>query len=286
MLELIIFGVCLFGLLVGSYTDLKTREVPDWVNYGLIFTGLGLNLIFSVVYNDYRYIMYSGIGLLLFIGFGYMMYYAGQWGGGDSKMLMGLGSLLGFKLSFSDNFLFDFFLNILIVGAAYGIMWTLFLVAFKFKKFRPAFAKEIKSKKTVRKYALIFCAITLLVALLVNDKSMQLSSLWLAIVTYVTLYLLISVRAVEKSCMMKMVDPEQLTEGDWIAADVYVKGKYIAGPKDLGIGKKQISLLRKLSLRRKLKIQIKEGIPFVPSFLIAFAVTLAYGNLIWLLAHL
>ena len=37
-------------LLVGSYTDFKTREVPDWVNFGLIGIGFGINLLFTIVY--------------------------------------------------------------------------------------------------------------------------------------------------------------------------------------------------------------------------------------------
>ena len=38
------------ALFIGSITDLKTREVPDWVNYGLVISGLGLNLLFSAVF--------------------------------------------------------------------------------------------------------------------------------------------------------------------------------------------------------------------------------------------
>ena len=37
----IAYGISLLVLFVGSLTDLKTREVPDWVNYGLIISGIG-----------------------------------------------------------------------------------------------------------------------------------------------------------------------------------------------------------------------------------------------------
>jgi len=83
--------------------------------------------------------------------------------------------------------------------------------------------------------------------------------------------------------MIKLVNPKELTEGDWIAKDILVKGKYIAGPKDLGIEKKQIKELIRLYQKRKIKkVLMKIGIPFVPSFFIAYIITLAYGNLVLL----
>lgn len=103
--------------------------------------------------------------------------------------------------------------------------------------------------------------------------------LTLAFVMLITFYLWIFVKAIEKSCMYKLVEPPKLTEGDWIVKDIYVGGKYVTGPKELGISKKQIKQLIEFYKKRKVKkILIKEGIPFVPSFLIAFIVTLMFGN--------
>jgi len=79
--------------------------------------------------------------------------------------------------------------------------------------------------------------------------------------------------------MLKQLSPERLTEGDWIAKDVIIAGKRIAGPKDLGVSKKQISLLQKLKRQRKLNtVLVKQGVPFVPSFLLAYIAALAFGN--------
>jgi len=83
--------------------------------------------------------------------------------------------------------------------------------------------------------------------------------------------------------MLKYVEPNRLTEGDWIAKEIKYNGKYICGPKDLGIERKQINELIKLYNQKKIKrILIKEGIPFVPSFLMAFVITIMYGNLLLL----
>ena len=70
--------------------------------------------------------------------------------------------------------------------------------------------------------------------------------------------------------MKKYYPIPKLTEGDWIAEDVKVNGKIICSPKDLGISKEQIKKLKHHNIK---KVLVKEGIPFVPSFLIAFVVT-------------
>ncbi len=84
--------------------------------------------------------------------------------------------------------------------------------------------------------------------------------------------------------MIKAVRPAELTEGDWIVNNVKVGGKYICGPKDLGIEKKQIRKLVKFYKQKKIKkILIKEGIPFVPSFFVAYVLSLVFGNMLFLL---
>ncbi len=84
--------------------------------------------------------------------------------------------------------------------------------------------------------------------------------------------------------MLKYVKPTEVTEGDWIAKDVVIGKKYISGPKDLGIEMKQLKQLISYYKKGKIKkVLIKVGIPFVPSFLIAYLITIVYGNLLMLL---
>ena len=146
------------------------------------------------------------------------------------------------------------------------------------------FKSSMKNKRVAltKKAILVLFAILILSGIITPDAFIRLMSLYLAIVLVLTFYLWIAVKAVESSCMLKYVKPQQLTEGDWIAKDVKVSGKYITGPKDLGIEKKKIRKLIELYKKGKVKkILIKEGIPFVPSFFIAYVITLAYGNLVF-----
>ena len=97
----------------------------------------------------------------------------------------------------------------------------------------------------------------------------------------VSFYLWIFVKAIEKTSMLKFIKPTELVEGDWIAKDIIINKKKIAGPKDLGVSKKQIEKLVSLYKIKKIKkVLIKEGLPFLPSFLISYIVTLIWGNLI------
>jgi prepilin signal peptidase PulO-like enzyme (type II secretory pathway) len=282
-----VLTVCMAGLLAGSYTDLRTREVPDWVNYGLIFCGFGFALLRTVVYWDISYLIASVIGFCFFWLIAIAMYYTGQWGGGDSKMIMGLGALVGLSIGSIKGmlievpFLLNFVIYSLLFGALYGISWTAVLAI----RHRKAFRKEYRalSKTAMVKKAklwLIIVAAALLISAIVAGNPYRSMLLILTVLAVLTLYLFLFVKVVEKTCMFKRLPPQRLTVGDWIAEDVVVDGKHIVGPKDLGIEKHQIEEL--LSLKSKGKIDtvlVKEGIPFVPSFLLAFLACLFIGGL-------
>lgn len=275
------------ALFIGSITDLKTREVPDWVNYGLVLSGLGLNLLFSIIYSSNSFIINSILGLAIFFGIAYIMFYAGQWGGGDSKMLMGIGAMVGIDVGLpKQQFLAGFLANALFIGALYGLLWSILLAFKNRKKFSKEFKKILVGKKIMKakKLILVFLIALLILLFFANVHYIRISILSLALLLLTGFYLWVFVKAIEKSSMYKLVEPNKLTEGDWIVNDVYANKKYICGPKDLGIEKKQIRQLAELYKKKKVgKILIKEGIPFVPSFFVAFIVTFIFGNpLMWL----
>ena len=282
---LIPYTIGFLVLLIGSYTDIKTREVPDWVNFGLIGTGFGINLLFSIIFWNINFILASIIGFAIFFAIAWVMFYTGQWGGGDSKILMGLGAVIGIDFFSKQFFLFGFLINALLLGALYGILWAVFSIFRNRKKFVKEFKKSSKNKKIILSKRIVFILfiILILVGLFIPNNLVKLMMFYVAVVSVLTFYLWISIKAVENVSMLKYVKPQQLTEGDWIAKDVKVDGKYITGPKDLGIEKKKIKKLIEFYKRGKVKrILIKEGIPFVPSFFAAYVVTLIYGNLVFL----
>jgi len=289
MIEFFITGAIIAGLLIASYSDIKTREVPDWVNFSLIAAGIGIRLIMSAVQMNPMPLIEGAIGMIAGVVIAYTMFYAGQWGGGDSKLLMGLGALIGIKLSVAEvPFFFSFLINTFLIGAVYGFIWALILAIRRRKDFVPALKKIAKNNSVKIIHAIVIIAAVAfgIIALLINDFMLRLGALLIAILTLATFYLYVFIKSIEESCMKKYVAPDKLTEGDWIVEDIVYKGKRICGPKDLGIEKKQIQELMRLYKQKKVKrVLIKEGIPFVPSFLIGYLMTLILGNIILIFIH-
>lgn len=290
IVELILVLAVLFALLYGSYTDLKIREVPDWVSYGLILIGLLGRLLIGVVSGEWMNLGYSILWLILFVIIALIMFYTGQWGGADAKLLMGLGivfasypeSLLNYlvnNFSITPNLTIPFpitlLFNIFFIGAIYGLAYSFILAFSNWSKFKIEFGKinsQFKMKRMILLFSLSFLILAL--ASLFIDILLGLLFFVISFSLFLFVYLFLFSKSVEKTCMIKLTPVNKLTEGDWIVKNVNVKGKYICGPKDLGIEQKQIALLRKLKVK---SVFVKNGIPFVPSFLISVIVSLIFG---------
>ena len=273
--------VALVALVIGSITDFKKREVHDYVSYGLTFIAVAISIIYTIIIWDYTPLVHTITGLLIGLGIAYAMFYLGQWGGGDSKLIIGLGAVLGFNVFpvFGDsNFLFPLLIiNIILAGAIYGLIFSVYLAI----KHRHEFIKNLRKwldKKQImnaRRILLGFVIISVILIMFFIPQEFKLLLLSIAALLFLVFYVWIFVKIIEESCMIKLVDIEKLTEGDWIFKDVFVSGKYITGPKDLGISKHQINVLKKFRSQGKIKkIMIKEGIPFIPAFFIAFILTI------------
>jgi len=271
-------AVSLAGLAAGTYTDLRTREVPDWINYSLIFAGFGISLIISIVSWSIMPLVYSVMGFSALFVLAYVMYYTGQWGGGDSKMIMGLGALIGIQWPIEGiPFLASFVVYSVMFGAVYGLFWSSTLAIIKRKAFWPEFKTSLKARKNL-KIALVCMAAAAAVAAIFLPTELKVIVLMLACLIIFSFYMFVFVKSVEKVCMIKKVTPEKLTLGDWIAKDVKVGRKLIVGPKTLGVEQEHIDTLVKLHKQGKVKhVYVKEGIPFVPSFLAAFILSYFLG---------
>ncbi|MFH1132971.1 MAG: prepilin peptidase [Nanoarchaeota archaeon] len=265
-------------LLIASVHDLRTREVPDWLSYAFFAAAAGVRLIAALVWHDTSYLVEGAFGLVLAAAIAALMYYAGQWGGGDSKLILGVGLLFGLRLSW-DTALVSYLVNFLLCGAAYGLVWSGALAI----KHRKEFSKEmaLRTKKPAIKYgrwALAGLALVLGIISVVSWSEWLIPGGLLVAITFFGLEAWLFIKAIEKACMIKWYPTARLTEGDWIVKDVIVRKQKVCGPKDLGITKEQIALLKKLKVKRVL---VKEGIPFVPSFLLAYLATLLFGNLLF-----
>ncbi len=282
MINIILLALAFIVLIIGSFTDIKIREVPDWINYGLIFSAIGIRAVYSAAASDTSYVLQGILGLAVFIAFAYIMFYAGQWGGGDAKLLMGLGAVFGLTLTLKPMpLILIFIINTLIAGAFYGLFYSIILAVKHRKRFIKRFIKIIHEKamiKTRKIILLILIFLIILILVLINDLIAKWLLILLVLLAYIFFYLIIFIKAVEQTAMLKYVYPEELTEGDWIVKNIIIDKKKITGPRDLGISKEKIKRLIAYKKQGRIKkILIKQGIPFVPSFLIAFIITIWIG---------
>ncbi|MEM4714377.1 MAG: A24 family peptidase [Candidatus Nanoarchaeia archaeon] len=275
MVELTYFLLILtaFILIIDSYFDLKLKMIPDWFSYFLLACGLFGGVLLSLFSFSIQPFIISFLSSLFLGGLGYLLFKAGAWGGGDVKLAFALGANLGLieKIAIWP-FVISFWLNALIFGAIFGIIYMSFLI-YKNRKVVFSDFKKNKFFKNIFLISTVFCILSLLFTTYFKIS-----------LIFVTLFcltdILIIFKIAEKHCMIKAVKPSQLTEGDWVLDEIKI-GDYIFVPKKTGIEKKDIDVLAKLEKEGKLKeVKIKDGIPYVPAFLASFFITYFYGDII------
>ncbi|MFH1173927.1 MAG: A24 family peptidase [archaeon] len=270
----IIPAVVLFvALLISTIIDIRTREVPDLLSFSLVCFGIFYAIAKSLIMLSWMPFLIMLVGLAAGLLVAVLMYYTGQWGGGDSMLIMGVGSVIGLWFEHPD--FLTFLVNLLIGGAVYGIFWSIGLAIKHRKTFFSALHAYTSTPRMlrIRVSVLILVIILLACAFLLLHDTARLILIACTAVLYVLYILLIFTRLIERTIMIVALPVRKLTEGDWLAEEILVQGKRIG---KTGVTKQQIALLKK---KRK-TVLVKIGIPFVPSFLIALLAYLALGN--WL----
>lgn len=286
---LVIFA--LICLVIASITDIKKREVANWLCYSLLAVALSSRAIAALFENNLGYFLYALIaGIIVFI-LVTILYYSKVLGGGDAKLLIALAccfatsvSLIKFDYGFyfaglnvvgfslTKNFLFDFFVNCLIVGFFYSLVFSIIMAFRNRKTFKKKF-NELNKKILVFKILFIVIAIVFFVFSLLQ-KSFPL--IILAIFFFILPYLYVFVKSTEASSLIKMKSWKELSEGDWLIKEIKI-GKKILKPSADGLSKQDIALIK----RANKKVLIKDGIPFVPVFLLSVLASLLAGNLLF-----
>lgn len=275
-------------VIIASITDLKKREVPDWISYSLIAIGVVFSLINAIVEGDFFLLINPLIGFIVFFIIANLMYHSSQWGGGDAKLLMGFGivfssypnSLLNVLNPYLGSMPFPiiFLLNIIIFGSVYGILWAL-MIALKNKEKSVIEFKRILSKSKKSRYLITTITLILLILSFIVSKDLKILFVGFGAMIFILFYLSLFVKAVENSAMVKKLAVDKLTEGDWVLNKIFINKKLVYSPRASGITKEDIIRLKKYGKEIR-EVVVKEGIPFVPSFLISIIVSLIFGSVI------
>ncbi|MFH1325415.1 MAG: prepilin peptidase [archaeon] len=261
----IIFLVALAAVWIAfaSAQDLKTREVSNWISFSLIIFALGFRFFYSLFESNPRFFYQGLIGLGIFFVLGNALYYGRMFAGGDAKLMISLGAVLGFSDSFFSNLenFALFFLIFLFSGAAYGFAWSVALSARDFKEFRNEFKKQFVKNKIIT-YSFLISGLLLLVLGFFDSVFF-----YFGILFFVFPYFYIYAKTVDEACLVKKISAKKITEGDWLYEDVKA-GKETIKANWNGLSREEIRKIQK-----KLKeVKIRQGIPFVPVFLISFLV--------------
>ncbi|MEM5875380.1 MAG: prepilin peptidase [Candidatus Aenigmatarchaeota archaeon] len=266
MIEIISLIILFFGLLIASYYDLKTTEIPDKFAYIFLSIGVILFIVNSYI-NNFNNFIDNFIISLLISTIGFIMYFFGQWGLGDSFLLASSTFFLFFKTS-KSFFIYpqlDFFSNLIIVGSFYIPLYSLpgFL---RDKKAKKLFINRVKEFSSRILFLIFLFSILFLVISFYLLKQIFIRPL-IFVVTFTLFlnYLWIYLKACEKM-FIKRIKVNELKVGD-----VLLESK-----RWDGIDKKEIEKIKKA---RKKYVYIKNGVAFAPVFLISLIVTLLIGNL-------
>jgi Flp pilus assembly protein protease CpaA len=288
-MEIFILTIALLWLIIATISDIKTQEIPDWLNFSLITIALLSYSLISIKTNTIKPLLYSIAFLILFFFIGSLMYYTKQWGGGDAKLLAALGASFPFypqiltkifspKLS-PAIFPAILLLNIVIIGSIYGLIMLLIKILKNKKEFSKEFKLQITNFKKTRNILLMLSLPPLISSFLLKHPQLRASLFSLAFIIPIMLYLYVIIKSSEKVSMIKRIPTSQLREGDWVTHEIKINNKIIYKPCANGITKDQIQQIKK----HLKEVEIKEGIIFVPTFLIATIISLILGNpILWL----
>jgi len=233
------FIIALVFLLYATYTDIKTMEVPNWWSYSFIGVVAIFQLRNSYIANSFDPFLNGLYGFIIFFAIGYILYEINYWGGADVYALGGLAGLYGLPTSIYHPF-FGFLFYFLIIGASFGILYSIYL------------GLKHKVKLSLDWYVVIPIALYFVDFLL----------FLIGLLSYI-LYLLIPfLKNIEKH-MFKKIPISKLTAEDWLVKDMKV-GKSTIKKTDK-LTKKKVSLLKS----HYKVILVKSGLPFLPVFLAA-----------------
>lgn len=278
ILQAISLATALIGSSLAAIFDLKTTEIPDQIPYAMAAIGLVLNAIQAILVGSYWPILNSLIWGLSLLGFGFLLYYFGQWGGGDAKVLSAIGFLIpdlpqifGTKLMFSFPLSYSF--NVFLVGAAYMLVYA-FIIALIHKKIFFKFLDDMKASSKVLSIGSValFISFILINLFLANffrisfDALFILKNSLLPLIATIALFAVWKfAKAVENVGFKKRIPISKLRVGDVLEESKLWEG----------ITEKELAKIKK---SRRRFVVVKEGVRFAGTFPLALLFTIFMGD--------
>jgi hypothetical protein len=288
MLETVVIAVSMAFLALASAADLKTGEVPERWSTGLAVFILAVSAAHAVLLWDVRYLYQPILWGLAAFAASYGIFYLGQWGGGDVKLLGGIGGLLGFLdaggfgwpnaqfLGFPVPPLATYAIDMATMATPYVVIYTLAMGVGKPRVFMDYLAKlsQPRTAATVAATVLPLAAAVYL--------GLDILAYVYAFVPFLALAS-VYMKTVEEKLMTKSVGVSELREWDIIVEDVVADGeRAVPGGSIEGITPAQLSMIRDLAAAGKIPqtIRTKWGVKFAPVLMLSVPATIYFGNIL------
>jgi Flp pilus assembly protein protease CpaA len=272
MLEIIFLLILGFiWIVTATIQDIRKKEVDNWINFSLIIFALGFRFFYSLFSNNGFGFFYQGlIGLGIFFLLGNIFYYSRVFAGGDAKLMIALGTILPVSSSFYTNirYFILFLLIFLFVGTVYGLIWSLTLVFRNAKAFTRRFKTLFRKNKNIV-FILMFLGLFFMIL-----GFYQIFLFILGLLLFIAPYFFVYAKAIDDVAMVRKINTKGLREGDWLFSRIKIGRRYIE-PNWEGLSKKEVSDIKK----RYRFVKIRQGVVFVPVFLISF-ILFVYGILL------
>jgi Flp pilus assembly protein protease CpaA len=256
-MEAFLFVVFLIGIIIALVQDVKRREVDNWLTSFLFVFGVSF-LVFASVLNGYWSLLgYGAVSVAITFVLMNVFYYGRVFGGGDAKLLFALSAFfVGATYLATLLNIFIFILLLFFSGALYGLSYILVVYAIHFKDANKEFKKRFDGKR----YAPLF-----VIGLLFLFLGLFLDVFFiLGMLLFVFPFMYVFAKVLEDVAMIKTLSGIKLREGDWLVSDEKI-GRRVIKSNWEGLTKEEVNLLS-----RKKSVRVKDGIPFLPAFLIAY----------------
>ena len=250
-----LFWLFFVGILVASMQDLKRREVDNWLNLFLLVSSLIFVFYGAILSGNSNVVFHVGFLLAVMFLIMNLFYYGRVFAGGDAKLLFAMtafflaSTFLGSMINIGVFLLF-----LMISGSVYGLVYSGVLW------FQNREKVNLEMKKLVQdKLWIVGVGIVLMLFGFVDFLFFL-----VGLLVFIFPLLYVFAKGLENVSMVREVLGKELREGDGLVEDIKVGKRVVKADWD-GLSLEDVRLLGKNK-----KVLIKEGLPFVPAFLIAF----------------
>jgi len=257
MFEIIAITIAMLGSVIAGFWDLFTTEVPDEILAIMLTSGVVLWYFHALSTGDFLPLFYSLLIGTLVLVLGIVLYKKGHWGGADAFLLASIAFLLPFYNT--EIFMSLFMINFLIVSTAYMVIYSIILGFLN----RSVFSYFIDDIKNNWKLVLAPTAALGVLFLLAYPYINCLLFVLFVLIILFWRYALV----IESRVFKKRIRSSELKQGDVLEEMIWK-----------GITEEEIRAIKE----KKEFVTVKEGVRFTPVFPITFALTLMYGNLMFL----